>query len=71
MELIYEVREAEEGGYTAQALGYAIFTEAESWEELRANALEAANLHFEGEAERPAIIKLHFVKDESIAIEAA
>ena len=37
MELIFEVRDAEEGGYHAHALGHAIFTEAETWEELRAN----------------------------------
>jgi predicted RNase H-like HicB family nuclease len=71
MEIVFEVREAEEGGYTAQAIGHSIFTEADSWEQLRANALEAANLHFEDEAERPKRITLHFVKDESIAVEAA
>ncbi len=41
MELIFEVRDAEEGGYCAQALGHGIFTEAETWEELRVNVLEA------------------------------
>jgi predicted RNase H-like HicB family nuclease len=71
MELIFEVREAEEGGYTARALGHAIFTEAETWDELRVNVLEVASLHFEDEAERPRLIQLHFVKDELIAIEAA
>jgi len=70
MELIFEVREAEEGGYVARALGHAIFTEAETWEELRQNVREAASLHFEGVAETPKIIQLHFVKDELIAVEA-
>jgi hypothetical protein len=41
MELIFEVRDAEEGGYFARALGHAIFTEAETWEELRCSVLEA------------------------------
>jgi hypothetical protein len=45
--MIFEVHDAEEGGYCARALGHAIFTEAETWEELRANLLEAASLHFE------------------------
>jgi hypothetical protein len=71
MELVFNVREAQEGGYTAQAVGHSIFTEADSWEQLRANALEAATLHFEDQAERPRLITLHFVKDESIAVEAA
>jgi predicted RNase H-like HicB family nuclease len=71
MELIFEVREAEEGGYVARALGHPIFTEADTWESLRGNVVEAASLHFEDAAERPRLIQLHFVKDELIAVEAA
>jgi len=59
MELIFEVREAEEGGYVARALGQAIFTEAETWQELRDNVLEATSLHFEDAAETPKLIQLH------------
>ena len=70
MELIFEVREAEEGGYTARALGHSIFTEADSWEELRANVREATELHFEDMPERPKLIQLHYVKDELIPVEA-
>ena len=47
MEIIFEVRDAEEGGYCARALSHGIFTEAETWEELRANVLEAISVHFE------------------------
>ena len=71
MELIFEVREAEEGGYFARALGKGIFTEAETWDELRANVLEATSAYFEDAAEMPKLIQLHFVKDELIAVEAA
>jgi predicted RNase H-like HicB family nuclease len=71
MEVIFEVRDAEEGGYCAKALGHAIFTEADTWEELRENAREAAALHFEGMPEQPRIIQLHYVKDELIPGEAA
>lgn len=71
MELIFEVREAEEGGYVARALGQAIFTEAETWQELRDNVLEVTSLHFEDAAEAPKLIQLHFVKDELIAVQAA
>ena len=52
MELIFEVRDAEEGGYYARALGHFIFTEADTWEELRANVLEATSLHFDEESAR-------------------
>jgi len=71
MELIFETRDAEEGGYYARALGHAIFTEAETWEELRSNVLEATLLHFEAEPLRPRLVQLHYVKDESIPVEAA
>ena len=39
MELIFEVRDAEEGGYWARALGHAIFTEAETWDKMLARPL--------------------------------
>lgn len=71
MELIFEVREAVEGGFIARALGHSIFTEAETWEELRTNVLEAAALHFEDASTRPKLIQLHYVKDELIPVEAA
>lgn len=71
MELIFEVRDAEEGGYCARALGHSIFTEGESWEELRANVLEATSLHFEDIPIRPRLVQLHYVKDELIPVEAA
>jgi hypothetical protein len=61
MELIFEVRDAEEGGYAARALGHAIFTQAETWEELRANSIEAATLHFEDGPVRPRLIQLHYI----------
>lgn len=71
MELIFEIRDAEEGGYYARALGHAIFTEADTWEELRKLVLEAVSLHFEDSAEKPRIVQLHYVKDELIPVEAA
>lgn len=71
MVLIFDVRDSEEGGYFARALGHAIFTEAETWNELRENVLEAASLHFEDAAVRPRLVQLHYVKDELIPVEAA
>ena len=68
MELIFEVRDAEEGGYWARALGHAIFTQGETWEELRANVLEATSLHFEDDTVHPRLVRLHYVKDELIPI---
>lgn len=66
-EIIFEVREAEEGGLWARALGYSIFTQGEDWDELRRMVKEAVTCHFEKESERPKIIRLHYVRDEVLA----
>ena len=71
MELIFEVRDAEEGGYCARALGHAIFTGAETWEELRAKVLETPAVQFEDGPVQPRLVQLHYVKDELIPVEAA
>jgi hypothetical protein len=71
MDLIFEVRDAEEGGDYARALGHSIFTQADSWDELRGNVLEAVSLHFEEAAPRPRLAQMHYVKDELIPAEAA
>ena len=65
-EIIFSVQEAAEGGYEARALGHPIFTEAESLEELREMVRDAVHCHFEAEA-APAVIRLHFVRDEVIS----
>ncbi len=66
MEIIFIVRPAEDGGYVARAPGHSIFTEADTWEELRSNALEAASRHFEASGMTPDRIRLHLVKDELV-----
>jgi hypothetical protein len=71
MELTFEIRDAEEGGYYARALGQSIFTQADTWDELRANVLEAVSLHYEDTAARPQLVQMHYVKDEPIPLEAA
>jgi hypothetical protein len=71
MELIFEVRDADEDGCFARALGHAIFTEGDTWDELRANVLEATSFHFEDEAVQRRLVQLHYVKDELIPVQAA
>jgi predicted RNase H-like HicB family nuclease len=66
-EIIFEVREAEEGGYCARALGCSIFTEADTMEELRRNVREATDCYFDETMEAPKVIRLHFVRDEVLA----
>lgn len=66
-EVIFEIREAVEGGYTARALGYSIFTQGEDWEDLKAMVKDAVKCHFDDES-IPKVIRLHFVRDEAIAV---
>ncbi len=64
-EIIFEVEESPEGGYEARALGYSIFTEAETLADLRQMVRDAVNCHFDGES-KPSVIRLHWVRDEVI-----
>jgi predicted RNase H-like HicB family nuclease len=63
-ELIFEVTDAEEGGYCATALGHGITTQAETLEELRLMVREAVACYFDDPAKAPRLIRLHFVRDE-------
>jgi hypothetical protein len=65
-ELIFLVEEADEGGFTARALGHSIFTEAETLEKLRLQVRDAVQCHFD-EGQAPKVIRLHFVRDEVLA----
>ncbi len=66
-ELIFLVEESLDTGYEARALGYSIFTEGETIEDIREAVRNAVVCHFEQE-EMPAFVRLHFVKDEVIAL---
>jgi len=67
-EIIFEVREDDaDGGYLARALGYSIFTEGSTLDELRRNVKEATDCHFDEIMDAPSIIRLHFVRDEVLA----
>ena len=65
-EIIFLVEESPEGGFEARALGQSVFTEAETFEELKTMVQDAVRCHFE-EADRPSLIRLHQVRDEVIA----
>lgn len=66
-EIVFLVEEAPEGGFQAKALGYAIFTEADTFDELKAMVLDAVQCHFEPE-QKPRLVRLHQVKDEVLAV---
>ena len=65
-ELVFEVTQDADGGYSAECLTENIFTQGDSWEELRANVREAVTAFF---FDRPAPerVRLHLVRDEMLA----
>ena len=66
-EIIFEVTEADEGGYCASALGFGIHTQGETLEELRTMVRDAVSCYFDTLEQTPNIIRLHFVRDEVLA----
>jgi len=65
-EIIFHVEESPEGGFEARALEAPIFTQGDTYEELREMVRDAVDCHFEPQ-DRPELIRLHFVRDEIIA----
>ena len=66
-EIIFVIEESVEGGYEARALGHAIFTEVDTYREIKQMVHGAVLCHFE-ESERPKVIRLHMVKDELLPV---
>ena len=54
--IIFVVQESPEGGYEARALGFSIFTQAESLEKLKMAIRDAVSCHLDAH-EKPRIIR--------------
>ena len=65
-EIVFEITEDAEGGFSAEAIGESIFTQADSWNELKANVKEAVQAFYFDSAP-PRSIRLHLVRDEVLA----
>ncbi len=62
-ELVFEITQESDGGYVAKAVGEGIFTQADTWDELRAMVRDAvAAYYFDRPA--PTRLRLHLVHDE-------
>jgi hypothetical protein len=66
-ELVFEVVQEADGGYCAECLTESIFTQADSWDDLPTNAIEAVNA-FYFDTSAPAIVRLHLVRDEVLSV---
>jgi hypothetical protein len=67
-EIFFVVREADEGGYWAHALGESIITEGDTWDELVAMVRDAVICHFDDEAVRPKVIRLLLMKEQAVLV---
>ncbi len=67
-EITFLVKEAEEGGYCAEAVGVGIFAEGDTVEELKENIKGGIECYFNNNTETPTFAHLHFVKDEIMAL---
>jgi hypothetical protein len=65
-ELTFLVEDAPEGGFTARAEGFSIFTEADSLAELPSQLRDAVRCHFD-EGKAPAVIRARY-KDRELSL---
>ena len=62
-ELIFEVNQEEDGGFTAECLTEAIFSQGDTWQDLRKNVREAVDGYYFDRPQKHTI-RLHLVRDE-------
>jgi len=67
-ELIFLVEEGPDGGFVASAVGVGIYTQAETREELVGMVRDAVRCHYDGADDAPRLIRLHYVRDEVVAL---
>jgi len=67
MEIVFTVTQEADGGFVAECLTHDIFTQGNSWDELRGNVREAVTGYFFDQP-KPAVIRLHLVRDEVMAV---
>ncbi len=66
MEIVFTVTQENDGGSEAECLSHDIFTQGNTWEELRANVREVVSAYFFDQP-KPAAVRLHLVRDELLA----
>ncbi len=66
--IIFEVSQEEDGGFCAECLTEDIFTQGDTWEELKMNINEAVKGFYFDQPFYPNA-KLHLVKDEMLVVQ--
>ena len=64
--IIFEVTQEADGGYVAECLTESIFSQTDTWEQLRDEVQDAvAGFYFD--RHKPELIRLHLMRDEVLA----
>lgn len=66
-EIVFSLSQESDGGYVAECLSHDIFTEGDTWEDVRQNVLAAVNAYFFDQP-KPRSVRLHMVKTEILAV---
>ena len=67
MEIVFSITQEADGGFVGECLSHDIFTQGDTWDELRANVKEAVAGYFFDQT-KPSAIRLHLVRDEVLAV---
>jgi len=63
MEIVFSVTQEGDGGFVAECLSHDIFTQGDTWEQLRVNVRQAVSAYFFDQP-KPDGVRLHLVRDE-------
>jgi len=66
-ELFFEATQDEDSGYCAACVSENIFTQGDTWDELRKNVVEATGAFF-FDRQAPRQVRLHLVRDELLSV---
>ena len=66
-DIVFEVTEESDGGFCAECLTENIFTQADTWDDLRLNVKEAVEA-FYFDRRKPNHIRLHLERDEMLTL---
>jgi len=66
MEIVFGITQETDGVFVAKGLSHDIFTQGNTWEDLRVNVLKAVSAYFFDQL-KPAAIRLHLVRNELLA----
>jgi predicted RNase H-like HicB family nuclease len=62
MEIVFSVTQEADGGFVAECLSRDIFTQGDTWDELRGHVREAGSA-FLFDQPKPSAVRLHLVRD--------